>query len=66
MGNSLSRGDKGRSVVRAGRSTVDTIRYTSCGYHCFNMCVLKVRVRDGVIVACEPDDTINPGIPLLF
>jgi anaerobic dimethyl sulfoxide reductase subunit A len=40
----------------------DTIRYTSCGYHCFRQCILKVRVRDGVIVACEPDDTINPGI----
>lgn len=41
----------------------DTIRYTSCGYHCFRTCILKVRIRDGVITACEPDDTINPGIP---
>ncbi len=41
----------------------DTVRYTSCGYHCFQQCVLKVRIRDGVIVSCEPDDTINPGIP---
>lgn len=41
----------------------DTIKYTSCGYHCFQQCILKVRVRDGVIVACEPDDTINPGKP---
>jgi len=24
---------------------------------------LKVRIRGGQIVACEPDDTINPGIP---
>ena len=41
----------------------DTIRYTSCGYHCLSMCIVKVRIRDGVIVACEPDDTVNPGIP---
>jgi anaerobic dimethyl sulfoxide reductase subunit A len=41
----------------------DTIRYTSCGYHCLCQCILKVRVRDGVIVACEPDDTINPCLP---
>jgi anaerobic dimethyl sulfoxide reductase subunit A len=40
----------------------DTIRYTSCGYHCHNTCILKVRVRDGVIIACEPDDTINANI----
>ncbi len=42
---------------------VDTIRYTSCGYHCTNMCPVKVRIRDGAIVACEPDDTINAGVP---
>jgi len=40
----------------------DIIKYTSCGYHCFRTCILKVRIRDGVIIACEPDDTINPGI----
>lgn len=40
----------------------DTIRYTSCGYHCWRQCILKVRIRDGLILACEPDDTINPGI----
>ena len=40
----------------------DIIRYTSCGFHCFDQCVLKVRVRDGAIVSVEPDDTINPGI----
>ena len=42
---------------------MDMIRYTTCDYHCMSHCILKVRVRDGVIVACEPDDTINPGIP---
>lgn len=45
------------------RNLSDTIRYTSCSYHCLHRCIVKVRVRDGVIVACEPDDTINPGIP---
>jgi len=40
----------------------DIIRYTSCGFHCFDQCVLKVRVRDGAIISVEPDDTINPGI----
>jgi anaerobic dimethyl sulfoxide reductase subunit A len=39
----------------------DVIRYTSCGFHCFDQCVLKVRVRDGRIVSVEPDDTIHPG-----
>lgn len=50
---------KSSSRLRAG----DIIKYTSCGYHCFRNCILKVRIRDGVIVACEPDDTINHGIP---
>jgi anaerobic dimethyl sulfoxide reductase subunit A len=45
------------------RGKQDTISYTCCGYHCLSRCILKVRIRDGVIVACEPDDTINPGIP---
>jgi anaerobic dimethyl sulfoxide reductase subunit A len=44
------------------RQSGDIIKYTSCEYHCFRSCILKVRVRDGVIIACEPDDTINPGI----
>ncbi len=41
----------------------DVVRYTSCGTHCWGNCILKVRIRDGVIVSCEPDDTINQGIP---
>jgi anaerobic dimethyl sulfoxide reductase subunit A len=45
------------------RHSKDVIKYTSCAYHCHRMCVQKVRIRDGVIVAVEPDDTINPGIP---
>ena len=39
----------------------EIIRYTSCGFHCFDQCVLKVRIRDGRIVSVEPDDTIHPG-----
>ncbi len=38
----------------------DIIRYTTCSYHCFNTCILKVRVRDGRIISIEPDDTVNP------
>jgi anaerobic dimethyl sulfoxide reductase subunit A len=44
-------------------SRKDTTKYVSCGYHCIRQCILKVHIRDGRIVACEPDDTINPGIP---
>jgi len=40
----------------------DAIRYTSCGFHCFDQCILKVRVRNGRLVAVEPDDTLNPGV----
>ena len=45
------------------RQVGDIIRYTTCGEHCFNMCVIKVHIRDGRIWAIEPDDTINRGIP---
>lgn len=41
----------------------DIIRYTSCGYHCNNECILKVRVRGGRVTSVEPDDSINSGIP---
>lgn len=43
-------------------STVETIKYTSCSYHCQRVCIVKVRIINGLIVSCEPDDTINPGI----
>ena len=46
------------SLLQAG----DVIRYTTCSEHCFNVCVLKVHIRDGKILAVEPDDTINSGI----
>jgi anaerobic dimethyl sulfoxide reductase subunit A len=49
------------NVMRASQE--DIVRYTSCGYHCLSHCILKVRIRNGVIAACEPDDTIHPGIP---
>lgn len=32
----------------------DTIKYVSCGCHCIRQCILKVRIWDGLIVACEP------------
>ncbi|UCC60464.1 MAG: molybdopterin-dependent oxidoreductase, partial [Dehalococcoidia bacterium] len=42
----------------------ESIKYTCCATtQCLRNCVLKVRVRDGIITACEPDDTINAGIP---
>jgi len=40
----------------------EVIRYTTCTEHCFNMCILKVHIRDGRIWAVEPDDTINRGL----
>jgi anaerobic dimethyl sulfoxide reductase subunit A len=40
----------------------DTVRYTSCAYHCLEYCLLKVRVRGGRIASIEPDDTIHPGV----
>ena len=43
-------------------STGDIIRYTSCGEHCYNNHILKVRIRDGKIIAVEPDDTVHRGI----
>ncbi len=49
--------------MRTNGYAEDGIKYTTCAYHCFRDCILKLRVKDGVIVSCEPDDTINPGIP---
>jgi len=41
----------------------EQVKYTCCtGTQCGGTCIVKVRVRDGVIVGCEPDDTIHPGI----
>jgi anaerobic dimethyl sulfoxide reductase subunit A len=53
----------GIATFRNKRHIGDAIKYTCCSYHCLNHCILKVRVRDGMIVACEPDDTINADIP---
>ena len=52
MGHISTLGDRDR----------DIIRYTTCGGHCLRTCISKVRIRDGVIVSVEPDDTINPGV----
>jgi len=51
------------AILNKVQSSSDVIRYTNCGYHCWRHCILKVRVRNGVIISCEPDDTINAGIP---
>jgi anaerobic dimethyl sulfoxide reductase subunit A len=51
------------SFSRYNQNTEDIISYTCCGYHCLSRCILKVRIRGGVIIACEPDDTINPNFP---
>lgn len=47
--------------VPPDRQGNELIRCTSYGFHCFDRCVLKVRVRDGRIVSVEPDDTVHPG-----
>jgi anaerobic dimethyl sulfoxide reductase subunit A len=44
------------------RQVGDVIRYTTCSEHCFNVCIIKVHIRDGKIWAIEPDDTINRNI----
>jgi len=47
---------------RSESQNKEVIRYTTCTEHCFNMCILKVHIRDGRIWAVEPDDTVNRGI----
>jgi anaerobic dimethyl sulfoxide reductase subunit A len=59
MGSELN----SNSVSGYNQSSKDAISYTCCGYHCLSRCILKVRIRNGRIIACEPDDTINIGIP---
>lgn len=51
-------------MAQSSSAGSDVIKYTSCSFHCLNTCILKVRIRDGVIVDIEPDDTINPGVTL--
>ncbi len=53
----------GRSNERFKQQEDNKICYTSCGYHCIKNCILKVLVKGGAIVSCEPDDTINPNLP---
>ncbi len=48
--------------LRSESQNSEIIRYTTCTEHCFNMCILKVHIRDGRIWAVEPDDTVNRGI----
>ncbi len=42
----------------------DQIVYTSCYCNCGcdHNCVFKAHVRDGVVVAVEPDDRYNTGV----
>ena len=41
----------------------EVVKYVCCTTtQCWKACILKVRIKDGVITACEPDDTINQGI----
>ncbi|MBN1227945.1 MAG: molybdopterin-dependent oxidoreductase [Deltaproteobacteria bacterium] len=53
---------KTKDVSCSGGLARNTIRYTTCGYHCTSKCILKVHIKEGKIVACEPDDTVNPGM----
>ncbi|MDE3075185.1 MAG: hypothetical protein KGJ86_07120, partial [Chloroflexota bacterium] len=47
------------SGLHAGEEVV----YTGCRINCGgSQCVLKVRRKDGVVTAIEPDDHYNPGI----
>ena len=42
----------------------ESIVYTSCVCNCGsnNQCVIKAHVKDGVVVAVEPDDRYNTGV----
>jgi anaerobic dimethyl sulfoxide reductase subunit A len=53
----------GTAITDSYQHSKDIVRYTTCGEHCFNMCVIKVHIRDGKIWAVEPDDTLNSGTP---
>jgi anaerobic dimethyl sulfoxide reductase subunit A len=40
----------------------EEIRYTTCSQNgCFDLCLLKVHLKDGVVTAVETDDSINVG-----
>ena len=47
-------------IRHEGEKTV----YTTCRCNCgsTSQCVFKAHVRDGVVVAVEPDDRVNPGV----
>ncbi len=41
----------------------ETIVYSNCsGTQCFRQCILRVRVKNGVITGFDNDDSINQGI----
>ncbi|MFX0195806.1 MAG: molybdopterin-dependent oxidoreductase [Candidatus Hodarchaeota archaeon] len=47
-----------------GRHRAETTIYTSCICNCGSnsQCVLKAHVKDGIVVAVEPDDRYNAGV----
>ena len=48
--------------LRALHSGEETV-YTGCRINCgASQCILKARVKDGVVTAIEPDDHYNPGV----
>lgn len=51
---------KNPGVKHGGGTTVYTTCLCNCGSN--SQCVFKAYVRDGVVVAVEPDDRYNPGI----
>lgn len=51
-------------VKKKTRELAERIHYTCCHQNgCFGTCLLKVRVRNGVITAIEMGDPINAGMP---
>ena len=48
----------------AGRKKEETTVYTSCMCNCgsTSQCILKAHLRDGVVVAVEPDDRYNTNV----
>src|SRR4030043_483382 len=46
------------------RKREETVVYTSCMCNCgsTSQCILKAHIRDGVVVAVEPDDRYNTNV----
>ncbi len=48
------------SEKRQGKITTYTVCFANCGGN--SHCVLKAHLKDGRLVAIEPDDRYNPGL----